>query len=330
MVAAPAMGTSVRRLFLIGLAFAALASAAVPAMAADRFALVVSGAAGNADYEQQYGEWRAAFGAILRAKLGFADDHVVVLADASTAGVVKPTRENVRAAFANLRQRTTRDDVVLIFLMGHGNSSDVSNDGAKFNLVGPDLSAKEWADLVRPIAGHIVFVDGASGSAPFMQALSARGRIVVTATDATAQQYETIFPEFFIHSFTADAADSDKDGRVSIWEAFSYASAGVREWYQQRSRLQTERPLLDDNGDGVGREAQSPGPDGALARVTFLDQEPLRGSEGDPLVQRRSALQSQIDDLRARRTEMPPAQYEAELERLLVDLARTDAQIRSR
>jgi hypothetical protein len=330
-----AMGASVRRFALAGVMLALMVvGTAANAAAADRYALIVSGAAGSAEYEQQYSEWRMSLSAILRAKLGFPDDHVIVLADASVPSGQKPTRENVRAALASLRQRATKDDVVLIFLIGHGNSSDASSDGAKFNLVGPDLSAKEWAELVRPIAGLVLFVDGASGSAPYLEALSARGRIVVTATDTTAQQYETIFPEFFIHAFTADDADADKNGRVSIWEAFSYASSHVREWYQQRGRLQTERPLLDDNGDGVGREAQSPGPDGALAQVTYLDEGAPKDSGGDPvksaLLERRSALQNEIDQLKAHRADMPPPEYDASMERLLVDLARVDAQLRSR
>ena len=151
---------------------------------------------------------------------------------------------------------------------------------------------------------------GQAGARRIIEALSARGRIVVTATDTTAQQYETVFPEFFIHAFTDDAADTDKNGRVSVWEAFSYASGHVREWYQQRGRLQTERPLLDDNGDGVGREAQSPGPDGPLAQATYLDEGAPKDSGAEPvksaLLERRSALQNEIDQLKARRADMPP------------------------
>ena len=60
---------------------------------------------------------------------------------------------------------------------------------------------------------------------------------------------------------------------MSIWEAFTYASAGVQQWFEQKGQLPTERPLLDDTGDGVGREAQNPGTDGALARITYLEPE---------------------------------------------------------
>jgi len=319
-----------KRAGFVCLLLALICLSAIRAAAADRYALVVTGAAGTADYGRQYADWRHQLTAVLAARFAFPDEHVTVLADAVDSPQ-KPTRENVRAALASLAKRASKDDLVFIVLIGHGNASEVSADEAKFNLVGPDLSAKDWADLVRPIQGRVVFVNGASGSAPFLQPLSARGHVVITATDTDAQLYETIFPQFFIAALTADEADTDKDGRVSVWEAFSYASSRVRSWYEQQGRLQTERALLDDNGDGIGKEAQSPGPDGSIAAVTFLDAPASTTSNGTarPLVQRRAELQAQIDRLRARRAEMSDGDYAAELERLLLELARVDAQIRT-
>ena len=307
---------------------------AAPAFPADRYALIVTGAAGGPEFARKYDEWRAALTAVLRARFGYPDDHVLVLADTSLPSIGKPTRENVRAALGELKTRASKDDLVLIVLIGHGNASDGADEDAKFNLIGPDLSAREWADLVKPIPGHLVFVNGASGSAPFLQALSARGRVVITATDTAAQQYETVFPEFFIRAFTTPEADADKDGAVSMWEAFAYASASVRTWYEQQGRLQTERPLLDDDGDGVGREALSPGSDGALASITRLEPGRPVVVSGDAqltaLLQRRAGLQAQIEQLRARRAEMPADRYDAQMEPLLLELAGIDAEVRSR
>ena len=85
---------------------------------------------------------------------------------------------------------------------------------------------------------------------------------------------------------------------MSIWEAFSYASAGVRQWFERNGQLATERPLLDDNGDGAGREAQNPGPDGALARAIYLAPESTDTASND-LLKRRAELERQLDDLQA-------------------------------
>src|SRR5205085_1405311 len=115
-------------------------------------------------------------------------------------------------------------------------------------------------------------------------------RIVVTATDSSAQQFETVFPEFFVRAFDDPAADQDKNGRVSIWEAFSYASAAVRQWYDQHGQLATERALLDDNGDGIGREAQNPGPDGQLARAVYVAAEAPAAADSE-LARRRADLE---------------------------------------
>jgi hypothetical protein len=90
----------------------------------------------------------------------------------------------------DLRTRLTRDDLLVVLLIGHGTLTDDAD--AKFNLVGPDMSASEWADLLKPLSARLVFVDTTSGSFPFLRKLAAPGRIVVTATDSTAQ-VETVF-----------------------------------------------------------------------------------------------------------------------------------------
>ena len=71
--------------------------------------------------------------------------------------------------------------------------------------------------LIKQIAGRVVFVNAASGSFEFLEALAGRGRIVLTAADSAAQQYETVFPQFFIEAFAAEEqADLDRNGKVSI------------------------------------------------------------------------------------------------------------------
>ena len=310
--------------------------AAPPLAAADRYAVVVTGASGGPPYAEKYDAWRASVVTTLEQKLGYPSDHIVVLAEQGAPPARRATRDEVRAAFQDLLKRVAKDDVVFVMLIGHGTSGD---EGARFNLVGPDLTAAEWAALIKPIAGRVVFVNGGSGSFEFLEALSGRGRVVVTAADSAAQQYETVFPEFFIAAFGEEQADLDRNGRISIWEAFQTASSRVRKWFEDQGRLATERPLLDDNGDGIGREAEDgPDPakerDGALARATFLQRDVPVGAGTDAalaaLLRERADVQSRIDRLRAGKAEVPPEQYERDLEVLLVELARLERQIRSR
>jgi hypothetical protein len=302
------------------------------ASAGERYAVIVTGAAGGEAYEQKYAKWRSTFASMLREKFGYKPETVLVLGETSADGVEKATRENVQRVLGDLRRRTTKDDQVLVILIGHGTTAD--GEEAKFNLVGPDLSATEWAELIKPIPARIVFVNTTSASFPFLRRLASRGRIVLTATDSSAQHFETVFPEFFINAFSDAAADVDKNGRVSIWEAFNYASAAVKQFYDQKGQLPTERPLLDDTGAGIGREADTPGNDGAVARVTYVQPDAVLALPTDSslaaLVQRQAELQSQLEALKARKESTPADQYDAELERLLVELARISIQIRSK
>jgi hypothetical protein len=303
------------------------------ASAGDRYALIISGASGGPRYAQRYQALRKSLVATLGQKFGYADNHLIILAEAPEAGGVRSaTRENVRAALGELRQRVAKDDVVLVFLVGHGTTLD-SDDG-KFNLVGPDLTGDQWASLIKPIAGRVVFVNTTGGSFPFLHRIAGPGRVVVTATNSVAQQFDTVFPEFFVKAFDDPSADLDKNGKVSIWEAFNYASAAVKTWFEERGQLATERPLLDDTGAGIGREAGSPGPDGALAQVTYLQPDaavPLTAdTELARLLKQRAELESALELLKARKATVPTDQYEPELERLLLELARLDRLIRTR
>jgi hypothetical protein len=296
------------------------------AQAADRFAVVITGASGGDPYAGKYDRWRTSLVTTLTQKFRYPDDHLFVLAEREGQHVARATRENVRSVFGSLRSRLASDDLLFVLLIGHGTTAD--DDEAKFNLVGPDLSSREWLELLKPVPGRLVFVDTTGGSFPFLRRLAAPGRVVLTATDSAAQQFETVFPEFFISAFDDPAADADKNGRVSMWEAFSYASAGVRQWFDQHGQLATERPLLDDTGNGVGREAQNPGPDGTLARTIYLAPEMVDTGDNE-LVKRRTELERQLDDLRVRKASSPdPARYDAEIEKVLVEIARLSRQIR--
>jgi hypothetical protein len=157
---------------------------------------------------------------------------------------------------------------------------------------------------------------------------------VITATDSAAQRFDTIFLEYFIRALSDDGADIDKNGRISIWEAFAGASAGVRRHYQQRGQLSTERALLDDNGDGVGREVADQGDEGSLASRTYLDESLPGAAPTDEvllkLLQRRTILEAEVDDLKIRRQFLPAAEYRQEFERIMVELARVSHDIRAR
>ena len=317
------------------LAFGLVAAALllVPSAArGDQFVLVVSGATGGAEYVERYTAWRQTLVDALRAQPGFRDDHLLVLAETPGSGVGRASREGVAAAFDLLRQRMAPDGELLVVLIGHGTDDGVD---ARFNLVGPDLSAAEWRGLLDSLPGRTVFVNTTASSLPFVRRLARPDRVVIAATGSPAQRYDTVFPRFFVEAIGDPAADGDKDGRVSVWEAFTASSARVRRWYQQEGRLATERAVLDDSGDGTGGDADQPGDDGQLAARLYIGAGVAAPAVGDdpalaPLASERAALEAEVVALRARKPDLPAAEYARQLERLLVELARVSRELRRR
>ena len=298
--------------------------------AAERYALIVSGASGGAEYSKQYAKWSADLRAVLQEQMKFDGRNVTVLLDADD-GSVRSTAANVRTAIDNLRRRLTADDLLFVVLIGHGTFDGVD---AKFNLVGPDLESAQWSELLTGVAGQLVLVNTTAASFPFIERLSGQRRVVISATDSVAQRFETVFPAYFIESFRQQESDIDKNGRVSMWEAFAAATAAVRRHYQQRGQLATERAVLDDNGDGVGREVTATGEDGSLASRTYLDQ-PVAGARPTDevllqLLQKRARIAAETEELKIRRTFMPPDEYQREFERLMIELSRVGREIKER
>ena len=140
----------------------------------------------------------------------------------------KPTRENVRAAFARLRTAVRPDDVVLVLLIGHGTAVEARRRRRQVQPRRPGPDRRRVGGPVKPMPGRLVFVNAARAAFRSSRSSRGRGRIVLTATDSAAQQFETVFPEFFVKAFGDAAADADKNGRVSIWEAFSYGRRASR------------------------------------------------------------------------------------------------------
>jgi hypothetical protein len=164
--------------------------------------------------------------------------------------------------------------------------------------------------------------------------LSAPNRVIITATKSAFERNESLFARFFVDALTQDVADTDKDGRISLLEAFRYAIIETKRVYDNDSRLQTEHAQLDDMGakSGVDTPDGRSG-EGVLARRFFLDGAFVaRAGANDPqlasLYQDKFALEDQIDALRTKKTSMTSDAYDDALEDLLVRLARKAKSIR--
>lgn len=297
----------------------------------DRYAIVVSGTSGGEPYTTQYRQWVDGLITTLRGKFAMDAAHLAVLTEQPRAGEVGATAENVRATLDRFAKQVKEQDLVFVMLIGHGGGEGAD---AKFNLVGPDLSVGDWAGLVKPVAGRIAFVDATGSSFPFLKGLAAPGRVVITATSSPGQRYDTVFAGSFIQSLTADAADADKNARISLLEAFLHASRLVKQHFEQAGTMATEKPVFDDTGEGVGREAAvAGGAIGTIAGLTYLDS-PASAKSSDPelqqLLERQQTLTQRVDELRRKRPTMTPEAYDAAFEKLITELALVSRDVRRR
>ena len=299
------------------------------------FLLIVVGLAGDPEHGKTFHAWGNAL-AESSERLGVAPEHLVHLVDQPAEGDKKvtgrATREEVTKALDRFATLAGPDDLVFITLIGHG-----SFDGraAKFNMPGPDMSPADFAPLLGKLKStQVVFVNTASASGPFVDVLSGPGRTLVTATRNGAEHYATLFGGHFVEALGSEAADADKNRRVSVLEAFLFAKAEVTRAYEREGLLATEHAVLDDNGDGTGSTDAGPeGPDGVLASTFTLGgaAAAVRTSD-DPVLARlyaeRDGIQRRIDELRVVRTALTEDEFLARLEPLLVELALKNREIR--
>jgi len=303
--------------------------------------LIVSGLGGQPKYSEEFRRWALALVDAAHKRYGMADSDVVYLAEEGTkdpriAGV--STKASIETALARFAQRTGAGDQIIVFIIGHGSGAA---DDSKVSLPGPDMNARDFASALAQFkTQQVAFVDMTSASGDMLPVLSGPNRVVITATKSSFERNESQFAGYFVDALTSEGADTDKDGRVSLLEAFRYAVAETRRYYEQQSRLQTEHAQLDDDGDKKGtaepdaRVVAGQG-DGGVARRIFLGGGTYASSGGasDPrlagLYKQRFAIEEQIEALKRRKTALGAEAYDDALEKLLVELAMKSREIRA-
>lgn len=287
------------------------------AFAQDVHLLVVAGVGGDEEHVKQFDKWSLA---VLDAakKQGVLDANVAYLGEnpAQSGGRMKAraTRENVTNELGDIATRAKPNDEIFILLIGHG-SFDGKN-GA-FNLPGPDLGAGDYAALLdRFKTQKVTFVNTASSSGAFLQPLAGPARTVVAATKTGGERNETRFPEYFVEALASESADRDRNGRVSVLEAFDYAAAKVKTSYEQGGQILTEHATLDDGSEGKLAGSLYLAPERSRTAAAQSAAPALRA-----LLEQRDALERQVSDLRLKKDGLPAEEYEARLEKLVTDLA---------
>lgn len=295
----------------------------VRASAQDVHLLVVTGVGGDEEHSTQFQKWG---GAVVDSakKHGVLDANVNWLGEAPDKDPRikgRSTKDNVTKALTDLASKAKANDEIFIILLGHG-----SFDGrvAAFNLPGPDLTAGDYATLLQKFTSQkVVFVNTASSSGAFLEALAGPARTIVTATKTGGERNETRFAEFFVQAFDAEEADRDRNGRVSVQEAFDFAASKVKAAYEKEGHILTEHAALDDSSQGKLAGTQYLAPERSRTAAAQNAPPELRA-----LLEQRDALERQVNDLRLKKDSMDQAAYDQQLEKLLTDLAVKTRQIR--
>lgn len=317
-----------------------LIGGAAPLAAQETHLLLISGLAGEPAYADLFHSQGSVLFEAAVDRWGVPAERVTWLAEDPARAPERidgrSTREAVEREITALAGRAGARDQILVVILGHGSGS---GGESKLNLPGPDLAAGDLAVWLAAFPTQtIAIVNTTSASGGFVPALSGERRIVVTATRSPRERNQTHFGSFFVHAFSGEGADTDKDDRVSLLEAFTYARIETERFYARDNRLLTEHALLDDDGDGEGSLEPDPAAgDGRLASRFFLASErpavAARAAD-DPelarLIERRRELENAVTELTVRKDELEPAAYEAELERLLLELAAVNRAIRER
>ncbi len=271
-----------------------------PAAAQTR-AIIVAGLGGEPDYEAEFQRHASLLARRLRE---VSNDVTLLLGDGVDRDIVQTTLTETIA-------RTDSDDALVLMLIGHG-----SHDGERFrfNVPGKDFTATELSVWLEPAAAkrQLVVVTGSSSGA-VQAVLEQPGRTVITATRSGGERNATVFARYFSEALSADAADVNKDHRITAQEAFSYTVDRVDGHYGSENEMTTEHALAN-------------GPESAMVLALLETPTTL-----DPTVPREDAellaLEQAIAALRADKERYTQADYYAELQRLLLELAVVESHI---
>jgi Peptidase C13 family len=297
--------------------------AAALAARATTYYVTIAGLGGEPDYDSQFVKWASELQHELE-KNG-PDARVTTLAGNAA------TRAAVQQSLSRLAGEVKPEDEFAIFLIGHG-----TFDGSdyKFNLPGPDLSAGELATLLNRIpAGRQLVVNMTSCSGASIPALARKGRILITATKSGTEKNATVFPRYWIDALHDPAADTDKNGTLSTLEVYRYTAQKTAAYFESEKLLATEHPALTDNG--TANAVRDPGAENGqgllAARFAILlpagETVKTVAPEKQKLVSKKEELEAQIDRLKYQKAAMTPDEYRQQLTALLLELARTQAEI---
>jgi hypothetical protein len=222
-----------------------------PAEGKNTYVLIISG------INKDPGERLAKDKAVMSLRKFFLDnakvksDRLSVLVDSRSSACKDSktsTAENLKKMTSELAAAVKPADRFIFYYAGQAN---VVTEKLRLNLPGEDITHEQLAEWMNGIkASSMLIVLDCPGAGLAAKAMAGRGRIVISGCRSD-QHYSTQFSEYFVPALVDNKSDTDGDGKVSLLEAFTFASKQLDDFYRERHLLKTETPVLEDNGDGV-------------------------------------------------------------------------------
>jgi hypothetical protein len=298
-----------------------LALAALP-MQASVYYVTVAGLGGEPDYEQRFTATAKDLDKVFKASSGA---HVYTLTGSQA------TRARLTETIAAVAREAKPEDDFVLTLIGHGSFDGVEY---KFNLVGPDVSAAELAEMCdRVPARRQLVVNTTSASGGSVAALERTGRGVIAATKTGTEKNATVFARYWVEALQDPTADLDKSESISAMEAFQYADRKTASFYESQKRLATEHAVFEDTGRGEAvRVGAAQGRQGTLlSSVTVVRIGASQAAMNDPakreLLAKKEELEQKIDALKYQKAAMEPGEYKKQLTETLLQLATVQGEL---
>ena len=271
--------------------------------------VIVEGLPGEQVYAQQFEQQVNAISSASKSITDPGNVHLMRSEEVS--------RDAVLDRLESLRSRMKADDQFALYLIGHGSHDDYEY---KFNIPGPDLTGEDIAAALDDLpATTQLLVNTSSSSGAMDHRVANDDRIVVLATRSGSERHATRFGNHFAGALSNPGADVDKNGSISVDEAFYFAERRVNDHFEQNNQLATEHAQL--NGDRADRLT--------LARLDTSRPNVVDTALAG-LIADREQVNAEIETLRMARDDMPIEEYQSDLLEKMLRLARIEDAIDAR
>jgi hypothetical protein len=273
--------------------------------------VVVGGLGGTPEFDKRFEAW--ASGVAEGAGTAAGSSGTVTRLSGNEARA-----EAIEAALRGAAAKAVPGDTFMLVLLGHGSFD--GND-YRFNIPGPDVTGTQllaWLDRIPATVPQLV-VNATSASGAITEKWARPHRIVITATRTAGERNATRFGAFWAEAMSSEEADRDRDGNITAQEAYEFASRRVEEAFKADAAIATEHSRL--NGKEPGRFV-----------VARLGDAAKFGADRELIALRdqQRQVEERLDGVRAQKATLPEEQYYAQLEPVLVDMARLGARIDAR